>query len=505
MRFLNINKYIGYEEFSPGHVPDSELVLPTRVKLIDSNRFVDVDTDFMYIEGDTANFHLRLNSQMSAFSAQTRHSVIYSLLAALNSKKKVSTVMGWVTALERFSQEILNTVDSPISTITLSMFVGWQLSKGASNTKMLRSAILYWIRCGGSGIAQPVREYLKASRSPPSRGSIEIQNTVPSERPLPMGAVSELLEQLDNLYINRVFNHQENAIWRLLISEGMRPSQIRLLQIGDVTINRNESGDILSVYLDVPLVKQKGAAGRENLTNKKLSDAVGRSIVEHIKYLGEISDTPIPDSNPLFCVRKGAGFATISKKPMNIHDQIAKTAKILSPLVNDERLFSRRLKHTKLTHLAILGASVRVLAIAGYQTSTGSLSRYVNLTDEAFLKYEEQLDSHFESISECLSIKIIDRQNATIRDPKNTISDLESDGDAGSCSAQPCGAMATLACYVCPRFEAFRDGPHGLVLTGLLKRKKRAIEKGLPPETIKRDDRIINSVQRVIWKIANES
>lgn len=239
--------------------------------------------------------------------------------------------------------------------------------------------------------------------------------------------------------------------------------------------------------------------------NTRLANAVGRSIIELINFITEIGGSDLPSSTPLFCIRKENGkFSSISNRPLHIAAKISATAKLLSPILNDERLFSRRLKHTKMTHLAILGADVNMLAVAGYQTSTVSLTRYVNLSDEAFLNYEVQMEEHFQSVSDCLSIKVIEREQATNRDPKNTITDLEADGDAGSCAAEPCGAMATLACYVCPRFEAFRDGPHEMILTGLLNRKERAIAKGLPIETVKRDDRIIRSIQRVIWKIANE-
>lgn len=489
---MHVSRFIGFDDFAAGDVVDEELIFPKRVRLIDSKQFVDVNTELMYLEGDSGNFKLRLTHQLSAFSSMTSHACAYALLAALNSKRKVSTVIGWTAILEQFSREARAVIKGPIRTITLSMYVEWQLSKGASQTKTLRGAILYWIRCGGSGISGELREYLASSKSPPSRGSIEIQHNEPQERPLTFGVVSELLEQVGVLYVNGTFGHQDNAMWRLLISEGLRPSQIRLLQLGDVEIKRDKFGDLISVHLNVPLVKQRGAAARGNFMNTRLADAVSRSIVELMNWINEISKSALPSSNPLFCIRKENGkSASISKRPLSIAARISATSKLLSPILNDERLFSRRLKHTKMTHLAILGADINTLAVAGYQTSTVSLTRYVNLSDEAFLNYEIQMEEHYQSVSDCLSIKVIERQQATNKHPRNTITDLEADGDAGSCAAEPCGAMATLACYVCPRFEAFRDGPHELILSGLLNRKQRAIDKDLPVETVKRDDRII--------------
>ena len=51
-------------------------------------------------------------------------------------------------------------------------------------------------------------------------------------------------------------------------------------------------------------------------------------------------------------------------------------------------------------------------------------------------------------------------------------------GNCGKCG--PCGLLAPIACYTCPSFEAWIDGPHESVLEHLLTERDRLMDQGEP-------------------------
>jgi len=70
----------------------------------------------------------------------------------------------------------------------------------------------------------------------------------------------------------------------------------------------------------------------------------------------------------------------------------------------------------------------------------------------------------------------------------------------GSCATTPCDVFAPIGCYVCHRFEAFAEGPHDIILADLEDKKKNRLEMGLGPDSIRRDDYLIDAINTVIEK-----
>jgi hypothetical protein len=241
-----------------------------------------------------------------------------------------------------------------------------------------------------------------------------------------------------------------------------------------------------------------------------LSEPVGRAVVDHIKYISSITKNDPEHTLPIFCVaRKGAGKQIfINNNGIDITSRISYSRKYIASFDDEFQnldLFCRRFKHTKLTHLAMLGAPLEVLARAGFQTSTVSLTHYVNLTEEAFVNYENQLSSHHENLLSAFRGKVINKNLSTNPDPDHRILDPDIDKDVGSCSTKPCNVLAPFGCYICPRFEAFEDGAHQAVLDSLLSKKNKLIKLKLPLEATTRDDYLIDAVSFVISSIKKQN
>lgn len=459
----------------------------------------------MELNGDGGTYFLRLMERGINLCHQTSLCFQYAVLHALNGRRKVSTVQRWVGELDLFFRTAAIQFGAPISRITFPMFNWYSPQKNASQQKLLRSALLYWSRLRLPGIDSDLKDYLFTSSSPRPRQTIEIQNSVAHERPFKLTEIRRILAAVDDLYIAKEFTPQDNLLWRLIVSEALRPSQLRLLQLGDVTFGSVNAETLPRAILRVPIVKQSGTSARDYMIEVRLSESISCAMQQHLLFIKDrFGKIPAP-SYPLFCVTEQYGRTEKLKvKSIDITSRISKTRARIARHVGDlgdHELFTRRFKHTKLTHLAVLGATIGVLARAGYQTSTISLRHYTNLTDEAFAEYETLMSATHDDIFNAFRGRVIHPSEVTNPDPSHSIVSPNLENTLGACAADPCSAFAPIACYSCPRFEAFTDGAHGIVLDFLLARQKIAKSIELPAETVERDTHLISAVKHVIHEI----
>lgn len=328
-----------------------------------------------------------------------------------------------------------------------------------------------------------------------------------------MNQTRALLAEIDSLYIDGKFDPQTNLLWRLLISEALRPSQLNLLQFGDVVIERDADGVMVFMTLLVPIVKQAGTSARDFIQEHRLSKTVAQAMLDHLQFAKFVHGSAPPKNWPLLGVSRTHPshpnkLRELSKKVLPVTSLIETSRKQISAknaLFDEGDLFSRRFKHTKLTHLAASGASLDVLAYAGYQTSTASLKHYVNLTEEAFAEYESQMQESHSEIENAFRGSLVKRADATHNDFEHQILDLDMEDAVGACSATPCEVLACIGCYICPRFEAFVDGPHDRVEAFLMAERERNSKLGMPAPTVQLRDHILSSVRNIISRIQEQS
>lgn len=479
--------------------------LPTRVKLVDTGNFIPVDLHEMVLDGDGGRRTLRLIECEAFLCHGTFLDYSYIVLHALNGRRKASTVKRWSNEFRLFLESQPAGDTQPVTTITFAMFNSYCLTKKPSQQKLLRSFLAYWNRYNRPGIAADLSDYLITSKAPRPRPTTEIQNSCKHERPFTLGQVQRILSVIDSLYISGNFDEQDNLLWRLIISEALRPSQLSLLRIGDVHCAEQGSVETMRVSLSVPVVKQKATPARGYMMTSRLSESVSNAARQHLTYVNKLYGSTLPSSYPLFCVKEQRdGKKILQPTTINIPSRISVTRKKISRQVDDMEdfeIFTRRFKHTKLTHLAVLGAPKEVLARAGYQTSTISLRHYVNLTEEAFSEYEILMSTTNDHIYDAFQGSIVDETGAKFPDVEHQIFGPQLDRVLGACSTNPCDVFAPVGCYVCPRFQAFTDGPHQTVLEFLLDRKRIAERVGVSNEAMQRDDHLITAVQQVIFQI----
>lgn len=456
----------------------------------------------MVLHGDEKPRVLRLNDKAAGMRSDLKRSFVAAMIHALNGRRKVSTVYRWVDEVSLFIRTTSN--GKKVAEIGLRMYQGYSATKNSSQVKLLRSALKYWSARRYVGLAEDLRAHLIMARPPKPRSTIEIQNSVERERPFSYQQVQAILRKIDELYIDGEFSPQDNLLWRLIASEGLRPSQIALLKIGDVEVKRDERGKVKRVNLAVPVVKQHGTPARDYLVNVQLTDPVALAMVEHLEFVESIALERKVKPDALFCISATHwGEYGIKKECIGITSRIRRSRGKLAAAAGlaDSDLFTRRFKHTKLTHLAMIGAPKEVLAKSGFQTSTVSLVHYVNLTEEAFTDFEDRLFETHAGIANAFTVKVVDREDVRNMVASHGILDRELTGEVGICTASPCGVYGPNGCYECREFNAFRDGPHKRVLDHLLAEKTRRSKLGLSKEVVSRDDQLIETLERLIKRI----
>jgi len=481
------------------------LELPLKIKPIDCDRFVEVDLNQMPLNSDNGSWTLRLSEKSERLSDATSRFFYFVVLHALNGRKKISTVSRWVNEFHLFTRSISGETDPPLQHISLEMFNRYTIVKNASQHKILRSFLLYWARLKTPGILDELYDYLDASKAPKPRGTSEIQNNEPQERPLGIEQIRGILARVDELYISGIFDPQDSLLWKLIVSLALRPSQLGLLRISDVRYEMDEKTGKQYAYLNVPIVKQHGTPARSYMMEYRMSDTITTALRQHLDFLDKTLGARPSITQPLFSIVKtNSGIKAAKDSTIRINSKITRTRPYITekfPIFDDGDLFTRRFKHSKLTHLAMLGAPLEVLARAGYQTSTISLKHYVNLSEEAYKEYESRLDEPNREIYNAFNGRIVEPSQASVADPDHAILSRDLEETLGNCAGTPCNVFAPIGCYVCPRFEAFADADHSSVL-GFLE-QKIAVSKKLnsSTDTIARDAHLIAAVKSVITQI----
>ncbi|MCL6272242.1 hypothetical protein M3P05_20180, partial [Sansalvadorimonas sp. 2012CJ34-2] len=466
-------KYLLGPYFIPYMYDDqnSKFTTPSIIRPIDhSESSYKITSSIIEVKPDsTGNRKLSIIIERIKCSIALVQCYSHVVICALDGRRKCSTVQRWNSEFKRFLKKTPTDDGTEICTITYEMYLNYTKNKNASQVKLLRSFLKFWINLNIPGLHNNLIDYLKISKSPKPRSTLEIQATTARERPFSIGEVRVIIRKVEDLFLDSTFTPQEYFLWRLLISEAPRPSQISLLKFSDAKILSQKS-----VAINFPIVKQKKISAKNFKLEYILSEAVSIAFLKHHQYVKQISELDNINHLPLFCIKynnnRADPIADIT--PCNTMSLIDKTRKkIQVPFISSENeLFIRRLKHTKLTHLAIKGAPLSVLARAGFQTSTVSLKHYINFTHESFLEYEKLTSSNHQLIYKAFRGNIKNKIDIN----ENTVLSSDYTNIIGECEASLCGVFAPFACYLCPKFNAFIKAPHEKVLIEVQEMEKTA-------------------------------
>ena len=259
---------------------------------------------------------------------------------------------------------------------------------------------------------------------------------------------------------------QARVIIMILMETGARPGQLILLTEDDYQVTQTDSEDVTFYSLEIPRLKQRTARVRET-KRRRISARLAQALEQLIKDHRALHSAQ-ENSSPLFCwtcndqkhvprkMQRGGITRIVKRYPASAGIISPRTGKAL-------KLFPYRFRYSFGTRLANQGAPVAVVAElldhsnkSSARIYTASTSNLVDRLNQALGKSEEYAELMGYFAGEIISQN--GNPQSVIQGSTPTLKNL---GGIGSCGANYlCNLMPPLSCYVCPKFQAWTDGPH---------------------------------------------
>lgn len=315
----------------------------------------------------------------------------------------------------------------------------------------------------------------------------------------------------------RLSTHDLQALAVVMLSKsfGLYSAHLQLLdEMDQWTEHLSDESELQ--WLDTPRLKKRGTRAKVGSRKRKISARLAECIellkvrnASQIERCIQIDATT--NRRPLF-VRKsgrdeiaGTKFAGDAYR-WSLQDFVRATSAFCERHDLGFRLTPRRLRYTFATRLVDEGCSPLELADALDHTDLQNVMVYFNSRGTIV----RQLDEAMAIKLAPLAMAFIGHPVAGVKeatrgdDPSSVIrfkAPNKDSADVGSCgSFRHCGLNAPLACYTCMRFEPWLDAPHEVVLSELVKGRRRREEKGLDEKMIQIHDKTILAVADVVRK-----
>jgi integrase len=273
----------------------------------------------------------------------------------------------------------------------------------------------------------------------------------------------------------------DRVIIMLLLETGARPIQLVQLEQADFVTNSGPSAHFYS--LNVPRAKQRQVGQppkKRRRISPQLADAIQQLMKEnHTKYGNQGRQMPIlciKNIRGKKLTRELAGRYKHHMKVVGFGQRVraySVSAGIISPRTGEPlNLNSLRLRYTYFTRLAEQGAATNHLAELADHSNDKSIGIYVSSTSNVVDRLNAALgkDNHYSTTISRFLGELVPRNGsnssgAVVFGSTPTLKNL---GGIGICGANfLCDLYPPLSCYVCPKFQAWIDGPHEELLQEL--------------------------------------
>lgn len=275
----------------------------------------------------------------------------------------------------------------------------------------------------------------------------------------------------------------------------------------------------------VPRIKGKDAPGRTEFRRRKL-DEFAAKLIEDLIEENAVRRQIEPWSDDKFGLALFARRSprmevlglpqhayAIHKTPDEISKLVSETVTALnvhSPRTGRQlEATPRRFRYTFATRLLREGASLEVIRDLLDHTDLQTVSTYLNLRGDIIEKLDAALDLELAPVAQAFMGTLVVSENEALRGDTCTSRifnldrekrEAEGIGTCGSFSF--CGLAAPRACYTCGMFQPWIDGPHDMVLRGLLTDREERRGRGLNGRLVSMNDHTILAVADVVRRCA---
>lgn len=376
----------------------------------------------------------------------------------------------------------------------------------------LRSVLKKWHALGYPGISDDAIALMNEIRIRGQEKGKAVLTMDIEDGPYSDIELEAIYAALNKSYADGQTSLEEYVLVWLFVLLGQRPCQYASLKVCDV-IPPSDKEKSPHYILRMPRAKQPGQLARSQFKERFLTPQVGRLIVRYAEqcrqsFVGRLDD---PDQAPLFPTHRDSGT---QPKLFAFHRTNNNLGRFLSDVlkrlnINSERTEAQlhvtgtRFRRTIGTRAAREGHGELVIAELLDHSDTQNVGVYVQATPEIVERIDRAVAMHLAPLAKAFAGKLLYNESEATRagDPSSRISDPRfstSVKPIASCGKHGfCGFSAPIACYTCPSFEPWLDGPHEAVLEYLLAERER-LSKNADIRIASINDRTILAVAQVI-------
>ncbi|MFD2262593.1 site-specific integrase [Lacibacterium aquatile] len=351
-----------------------------------------------------------------------------------------------------------------------------------------------------------------------------VRSADPNEGPLTDPEIVALQNALRAARVtNRLSLKEQVALW-LCIAFGSNTGPLTLLRDEDFEKLTTDNAEGVVYQIRIPRHKKGDTTSRAQFRTRRLNAEIGALVealvlenkketreMEYCAYAAPLFRRSKPredisDSSPLREFRYHYSAPLFAKEVIK---QAAEQLRVISPRTGKPLHVSpRRLRYTFATRLVREGASQVVVADALDHTDLQNVQVYFDLKSDIVEKLDAAMALELGPLAQAFMGEVIKTEaqakRAGERGSRVYFADRKTDvfDPVGSCgSFSFCGLTAPIACYTCPRFQAWIDGPHDKALQGLITLREDRVAQGYDAKFISIHDNTILAIADVIDRI----
>lgn len=411
-------------------------------------------------------------------------------------------------------KHFLSTVKVPgkISSVELLNYRTALLREAEWYLGRLRGVLKRWYALNYPGVADDAITLLNQIRIKGSEKGKAVLTMDPEDGPYSDLEFEAIQTALYDAYSRNKIDIEELLLVVLFMSLGQRPVQYASLKVCDV-IPPPKDASAPHYILRMPRAKQKTKLARTQFKERLLVPQIGRLLVRYAddckkKFENKLAvseDAPLfPERISLFEQPKRFRFHRTAYSLSTFLTTILDRLNISSErVVGALHITAMRFRRTVGTRAAREGHGELVIAELLDHSDTQNVGVYVQATPEMVERIDRAVAMHLAPLAKAFVGKVIADESQARRadDPESRIVDPRFDPSfkaIASCGKYGfCGFSAPIACYTCPSFEPWLDGPHELVLEYLLAERERLI-KNADMRIASINDRTILAVAQVV-------
>ncbi|OGT37084.1 MAG: integrase [Gammaproteobacteria bacterium RIFCSPHIGHO2_12_FULL_38_14] len=323
---------------------------------------------------------------------------------------------------------------------------------------------------------------------------------------------------------------QQKAAIALSIALGRNPANLTYLRESDL-LNLTPENDEPCFIIKMPRIKKRQLNPRDELLDEYLDTEFANYVKELIAANQKINTSVQTEKGwfeikkPLFIkIRKNSGavaanlisdsFNMTSEDINNLLKAFVQRHNIKSPLTGELiNISPRRLRYTLATSLAAEGISKRELARILDHTDTQHVQVYFEVAGNIVEHLDKASAKGFAKYLDFFKGRIIDNASEAINGERNDkhLSFINETNPIDQTEIGVCGENnichldPPFSCYLCPKFQPYRNADHEHVLECLLKSRTERIEKYENARLGIQLDDVIFAVAQVAEKCKSEA